>query len=85
MKLECVMLVFQMDEVERDFEDPEEDLETEDHSEETVEVDADSERTAPVPFKEHEVINEVVKVKCRYCGQTYEQTEDKCPHCGGHA
>ena len=76
-----------MDEVERDFE-PEEDLETEDESkdsEETVEVDEDSEKTEPIPFKEHEVMKEVVKVKCQYCGQTYEQTEDKCPYCGGHA
>jgi len=56
------------------------------HSEEeTVEADEDSEKTEPIPVKEHEVIKEVVKVKCQYCGQTYEQTEDKCPYCGGHA
>jgi rubrerythrin len=32
--------------------------------------------------KEKEVI---VKIRCRYCGNTYAETLDKCPHCGGHA
>lgn len=31
---------------------------------------------------EKEVIREVVKIKCPYCGQLYDQTEDKCPNCG---
>ena len=33
--------------------------------------------------KEREVIREIVKVRCGYCGQLYEERLDKCPHCGG--
>jgi len=29
------------------------------------------------------VIKEIVKVRCRYCGQLFDSTLDKCPHCGG--
>jgi hypothetical protein len=32
--------------------------------------------------REKEVI---VKVRCKYCGNTYNETLDKCPNCGGHA
>lgn len=32
--------------------------------------------------RETEVIREIVKIKCPYCGQLYDQTEDKCPNCG---
>ena len=31
---------------------------------------------------EREVIREVVKIKCPYCGQLYDQSLDKCPNCG---
>jgi len=34
-------------------------------------------------IREKEVIREIVKVRCRYCGQLYEEKLDKCPHCGG--
>jgi len=34
-------------------------------------------------IREKEVIREIVKVRCRYCGQLYEERLDKCPHCGG--
>jgi len=33
--------------------------------------------------KEREVIREIVKIRCRYCGQLYEEKLDRCPHCGG--
>jgi len=39
--------------------------------------------TKPEVIKEREVIKEIVKVRCPYCGQLYEETLDKCPHCGG--
>jgi len=37
----------------------------------------------PVIIKEREVIREIVKVKCSHCGNLYDQTLDRCPHCGG--
>lgn len=33
--------------------------------------------------KEREIIREVVKIRCPYCGNLYDETEDRCPHCGG--
>jgi hypothetical protein len=35
------------------------------------------------PVREREIIREIVKVRCPYCGNLYDETEDKCPHCGG--
>jgi cell division protein FtsN len=32
--------------------------------------------------RETEVIREIVKIKCPYCGQLYDQMEGKCPNCG---
>ena len=35
-----------------------------------------------------EIIKEtriIVKVRCPYCKNLYEETYDKCPHCGGHS
>jgi rubrerythrin len=37
----------------------------------------------PVVIKEREIIREVVKIRCQYCGNTYDETLDECPHCGG--
>jgi hypothetical protein len=34
--------------------------------------------------KEREIIREVVKIRCPYCGSLYDETEDKCPNCGGN-
>lgn len=34
--------------------------------------------------KEREIIREVVKIRCSYCGNLYDETLDKCPHCGGN-
>jgi hypothetical protein len=34
-----------------------------------------------------EVIREkevIVKIRCSHCGDLYDETLDKCPHCGGH-
>ena len=33
--------------------------------------------------REKEIIKEIVKIKCRYCGRLYDQHENKCPYCGG--
>jgi len=32
--------------------------------------------------KEKEIIREIVKMRCPYCGNVYDETLDKCPHCG---
>ena len=32
--------------------------------------------------QEKEVIREIVKIRCPYCGSLYDETEDKCPNCG---
>jgi hypothetical protein len=39
-------------------------------------------------LKEKEIIREkevIVKVRCSYCHNLYDETLDKCPHCGGKA
>lgn len=36
------------------------------------------------PVKEREVIKEIVKVRCRYCGALNLQTENKCSNCGAN-
>ena len=33
--------------------------------------------------REKEIIKEIVKIKCRYCGKLYDQHENKCSYCGG--
>jgi len=33
--------------------------------------------------KEKEIIREIVKIRCPYCGNLYDEKLDKCPHCGG--
>jgi aspartate carbamoyltransferase regulatory subunit len=44
----------------------------------------------PATVKEKEIIREkefvkevVVKVRCPYCQNLYDETLDRCPHCGG--
>ena len=39
----------------------------------------------PLIYKEKEVVKEIVKLRCRYCGGLYVETLDKCPHCGANA
>ncbi len=34
-------------------------------------------------IKEREVIRQIVKIRCPYCGNLYNETYDNCPHCGG--
>jgi hypothetical protein len=34
-------------------------------------------------IKEKIVVREIVKIKCRYCGNLYDHTSNRCPHCGG--
>jgi hypothetical protein len=36
--------------------------------------------------KEKEIVREkevIVKVRCSYCNNLYDETLDRCPHCGG--
>lgn len=28
------------------------------------------------------IVKEIVKIRCRYCGFTYDQGLDSCPNCG---
>jgi len=37
----------------------------------------------PTVIKEREIIKEIVKIRCSYCNNLYNETEDKCPNCGG--
>ena len=37
----------------------------------------------PPVVKEKEIIREIVKIRCPYCGNLYDEKFDKCPHCGG--
>ena len=40
--------------------------------------------TEPAPvIKEREIIREIVKIRCPYCNNVYDETNDKCPYCGG--
>lgn len=42
----------------------------------------DAESENQVVVKEREIIREIVKIRCSYCGNLYDETLDKCPHCG---
>lgn len=33
-------------------------------------------------IKEREIIREIIKIRCPYCGNLYDETADKCPNCG---
>lgn len=28
------------------------------------------------------IVKEIIKIRCRYCGYTYDQGSDSCPNCG---
>jgi len=45
------------------------------------EVESTEEGTVLV--KEREIIREIVKIRCPYCNNLYDEKYDKCPHCGG--
>lgn len=34
--------------------------------------------------KEREFVREIVKIRCQFCGNLYNESTDRCPHCGGH-
>lgn len=36
----------------------------------------------PPVTREREIIKEIVKIRCRYCGKLYDERLDRCPHCG---
>lgn len=38
---------------------------------------------AQPPAAEKEIIHEIVKIRCQYCGNLYDEYQDKCPYCGG--
>jgi len=40
------------------------------------------EETTPI-VKEREIIREIVKIRCPYCNNLYDEKYDKCPYCGG--
>jgi flagellar basal body-associated protein FliL len=44
--------------------------------------DQTSSEAQPI-VKEKEIIREVVKIRCSYCGNLYDENLDKCPYCGG--
>jgi hypothetical protein len=37
---------------------------------------------SPTVVREKEIIREVVKIRCSYCGSLYDENLDKCPNCG---
>jgi hypothetical protein len=37
---------------------------------------------SPQVVREKEIIREVVKIRCSYCGSIYDENLDKCPNCG---
>lgn len=40
-------------------------------------------KTTPIPQREvKEIIREIVKIKCPYCGMLVESTLARCPNCG---
>ncbi len=39
----------------------------------------------PPVTREREIIKEIVKIRCRYCGKLYDERLDGCPHCGASA
>lgn len=40
--------------------------------------------TMPQTVREKEIIREIIKIRCPYCGSLYEEKETKCPNCGGN-
>lgn len=34
------------------------------------------------PVAEKEIIREVIKIRCPYCGTLYDENVDSCPNCG---
>ena len=44
-----------------------------------------SESTQPenqTVIREKEIIREIVKIRCPYCNNLYDEKLDKCPYCG---
>jgi hypothetical protein len=39
---------------------------------------------SPTVIREKEIIREVVKIRCSYCGTLYDENLGKCPNCGAH-
>ncbi len=39
-------------------------------------------RHAPMGSREKEIVREVIKVRCPYCGNLYDETLEKCSTCG---
>ena len=40
--------------------------------------------TMPQTVREKEIIREIIKIRCPYCGSLYDEKETKCPNCGGN-
>jgi len=45
--------------------------------------EAQSTEEGATVVKEREIIREIVKIRCPYCNNLYDEKYDKCPHCGG--
>lgn len=39
----------------------------------------------PPVTREREIIKEIVKIRCRYCGKLHHERLNRCPHCGASA
>jgi len=45
--------------------------------------ESQSKREGAAVVKEREIIREIVKIRCPYCNNLYDEKYDNCPHCGG--
>jgi hypothetical protein len=34
--------------------------------------------------RETEIVREIVKIRCQFCGNLYNESIDRCPYCAGH-
>jgi hypothetical protein len=71
------------EEIEREQET--EELSEAEVAEEKIEEEAPVQaqtQTVKEVYREKEILREIVKIRCRYCGRLYEERLDRCPHCG---
>ena len=46
-------------------------------------MDSGAQPVQPVA-REKEIIREVIKIRCPYCGNLYDENQTKCPNCGAN-
>ena len=49
-----------------------------------IEIEVAKQQQTPSPQVVKEIVKEIVKVRCPYCGTLTESTLPNCPNCGGH-